>query len=215
MRTTFAPVFASAVALALAAAPVAVQAHPHVFIDTQLRVDVAPDGTLRGIEVSWTYDDFYSLLIFADMGLDQDGDARLSPNEVARLDGFDLQWIDGYEGDSYVTRSGQPVPLGAPEPRGTRVEDGRITTVHYRPAQGPADGAVIKAYDPYFYTAYTLITPVKIDGPCAVDVTPVNLDKAYSLAEEMLYGGNYDQDAGEYPEVGEAFADTVVLTCAG
>ncbi|MEO0402996.1 MAG: DUF1007 family protein [Pseudomonadota bacterium] len=202
-------------ALMLAAAPLAAPAHPHVFVDTGLRLVIDADGTLTGIEVSWTYDDFYSLLLFADLGLDQDGDSQLRPDEVRRLDGFDLQWVDGFEGDAYVLRNGTPIALGAPEGRGVSVENGLITTTHFRAANAPADGLVIKAYDPTFYTAYTLVGEVGVDGPCSTSVLPVDLDAAYSLAEELLYGGSYDPNTDEYPAVGEAFADTVTLSCAG
>ncbi|WP_415403677.1 DUF1007 family protein [Tateyamaria sp. SN3-11] len=204
-----------ALALGLAAAPIVGVAHPHVFVDTQLRVVVGNDGTFQGVEVSWTYDDFYSLLLLSDYGLDNDGDGALDPNELARLDGFDLQWIDGFEGDSYATRNGTPVKLGAPEGRGVEVTNGQITSTHFRPASAPADGVVIKAFDPTFYTAYTLVGEVQIDGPCRATQIPADLDAAYTLVEELLYvTPSSDLEEG-YPEVGEAFADTVTLSCAG
>jgi ABC-type uncharacterized transport system substrate-binding protein len=200
-------------ALALLALPGMAPAHPHVFVDTGLRLIISDDGTLDGIEVSWTYDDFYSLLLFADLGLDPDGDSNLTPDEVRRLDGFDLQWIDGFEGDAYVLRDDVPVTLGAPQSRGVSVKDGLITTTHFRSVGVPADGLVIKAYDPTFYTAYTLVGDVAVDGPCTAEAVKADIDAAYAKAEELLYGGSYDPESDEYPEVGEAFADTVSVSC--
>lgn len=200
-------------ALGLAAAPITGQAHPHVFIDTTLRAVVDADGTFRGIEVRWAYDDFYSLLIFADMGLDSDGDGRLRPDEIQRLDGFDLQWVDGFEGDSYASLDGAPVALGPPQPRGTTVEGGRIITTHFRAADAPAAGLRIKAYDPTFYTAYALVGQVEVDGPCTAMIDPVDLDAAYTKLEELLYATPEAEATDYYPEVGESFADTVMLSC--
>jgi len=199
----------------LCIAPVAALAHPHVFIDTTLRAAVDADGTFTGLEVEWAYDDFYSLLIFADMGLDTDGDGQLSPEEVQQLEGFDLQWIEGFEGDSYAIQDGQPVALGTPEFRAARVEGGRIITTHFRAAQAPAAGLQIKAYDPTLYTAYALVGQVEVDGPCTTIIDPADLDSAYSRLEELLFGNPVPDGDGmvEFPAVGESFADTVTLSC--
>lgn len=198
----------------LALLPAAALAHPHVFVDTQLRLQINEAGIFEGIEVKWTYDDFYSMLLLADMGLDRDGDGRLVQGETILLDGFDRQWIEGYQGDTYVTRDGVPVALGPPEGRGTTVENGLITTTHFRAASGPADGLVIKAFDPTFYTAYSLVGPVDTGAFCEAAILPADLDAAYTLVEELLYATPSSDAEQDYPEVGEAFADTVRLTCA-
>lgn len=189
-------------------------AHPHVFIDTKLKVLVDARGIFKGIEVQWTYDDFYSLLLMAELGLDVDGDGNLTPGELALLDGFDLQWMAGFEGDSYAIRNGKPVRLGKPQGRGISVKDGRITTVHFRPARAPADGLLLQAYDPTFYTAYELVGPVAVEGPCTASIQPADLDAAYTQVEELLYATPTAEAEETYPEVGEAFADTVTLSCA-
>ena len=200
-------------ALCLCTSPMIAQAHPHVFIDTTLRAVVDADGTFKGLEVQWSYDDFYSLLIFADLGMDSDGDGRLRDDELARLDGFDLQWVEGYEGDSYARQNGVPVALGPPEARGTRVEGGRIITTHFRAADAPAAGLEIKAFDPTFYTAYALVGQIEVEGPCTAMIEPADLDAAYSRLEELLYATPEADATDYYPEVGESFADTVLLSC--
>lgn len=209
MSTLRAPLLA----LCLSVTPITGQAHPHVFIDTTLRAVVDEDGTFKGLEVQWAYDDFYSLLIFADLGMDTDGDGRLRPDELERLEGFDLQWIEGYEGDSYARQGGQPVTLGPPQARATTVEGGRIITTHFRAADAPAAGLQIKAFDPTFYTAYALVGQVEVDGPCTAIIEPANLDEAYTKLEELLYATPESEATDYYPEVGESFADTVMLSC--
>lgn len=201
----------TAVALWLAA-PLA-QAHPHIFVQTGLTLVADEAGRLVGIEVSWTYDDFYSLLLLEDMGLDPDGDGALTPDELARLDGFDLNWIEGYMGDLYVTAGDAPVTLGRPEGRGTEVVAGQIVTRHYRsfaPVTGPV---TVKAYDPTFYTAYDLEGGVRVPDGCTLSIRPADLDRAYTLVEEALYKNPAMPDDA-FPEVGEAFADVVEVTCS-
>lgn len=193
------------------AAPLA-QAHPHVFVETGLTLVADDAGRLIGVEVSWTYDDFYSLLLLEDMGLDPEGDGELTVEELTTLDGFDLNWIEGYLGDLYLTAGNASVELGRPEGRGTEVVAGRIVTRHFR-AFSPLEGAVtVKAYDPTFYTAYDLEGGVTVPEGCDLKVQPADLDRAYTMVEEALYGKPATEDDA-FPEVGEAFADTVEVTC--
>jgi ABC-type uncharacterized transport system substrate-binding protein len=204
-------VIPAALALSLAA-PLA-QAHPHVFVQTGLTLVADADGRLVGVEVSWTYDDFYSLLLLEDMGLDPDGDGALTPDELARLEGFDLQWIEGYLGDLYLTAGDAPVDLGRPEGRGTAVIAGQIVTRHFRsfaPQSGPV---IVKAYDPTFYTAYDLEGGVTVPDSCKLAIQPADLDRAYTMVEEALYKNPAMPD-DEFPEVGEAFADVVEVSCS-
>ncbi|MEC9104101.1 MAG: DUF1007 family protein, partial [Pseudomonadota bacterium] len=90
-------------ALSLAAGlwPGQAQAHPHVFVDTALTVELDAEQRITAVTVTWVYDDFYSLLVLQDMGLDEDADGILAPGELAQLDGWDMKWIEGYAGDLY------------------------------------------------------------------------------------------------------------------
>ncbi|WP_264210203.1 DUF1007 family protein [Leisingera thetidis] len=208
--TRFIPLLA-----AVLLAPHGAAAHPHIFVDTGLKAVVSEDGQLLAVEITWAYDEFYSLLIFEDRGLDADFDGALTAEELAGLQGFDMQWTEGFLGDTYLSRAGEALALGAPEHLSTEVADGRITTRHRRVLAEPqaADGVVIKAYDPTYYTAYTLTSGLELSGGCTGDVTPPDLDAAYTKVEELLYAMPSDQAEDAYPEVGEAFADTVRLSC--
>ncbi|MCR9127453.1 MAG: DUF1007 family protein [Rhodobacteraceae bacterium] len=196
------------------AAPVA--AHPHIFVDTALRVVLDDQSRIAGVEVVWRYDELYSMLTFEDRGLDSDYDGRLSPAETAILSGFDMNWVPGFEGDLYVMADGgAALRLGPPEPRGLTVRDGQIVTTHFRPLAQPvpAAGVVLRAYDPTFYTAYDL-TEVTVSGTgCAALVERADVDAAYARLQDLLAALPDDGSAAEYPEVGAAFADSVVLSC--
>ena len=202
-----------ALCTALTLLPQAAAAHPHIFVQTGLRVEVSESGQITAIEVSWRYDELYSLLMFEDLKLDSDYDGRLRPDELTFLHGFDMNWDAGFEGDLYVTHEGQPVALGPPEPLETTVDNGQITTRHRRTLQVPASGTLIEAYDPTFYTAYELVGDVSISGTCQTEVTPADLNTAYAKLEEMLYGMSQQEADEAFPEVGSEFADKVRITC--
>lgn len=199
--------------------PVAATAHPHIFVDTALEFIVDAEGRLTGVRVAWAYDELYSLLVLEEHGLDQDFDGRVTAEELETLRGFDMNWIPGFEGDLYLTGPEGPVALLGPVDGDVAVEDGRVISFHTRPLATPLDASApitAKAYDPTFYSAYEVTRGATASGAgCAVSVTPPNLDAAYTMLEELLYGprsGEFSED--NFPEVGEAFADTVVLTCA-
>ncbi|TNJ48218.1 DUF1007 family protein [Phaeobacter sp. B1627] len=205
--------------------PAPLAAHPHIFVDTGLALEVDDAGILRAVEVTWAYDDFYSLLIFEDLALDGDLDGQLTPQELQTLQGFDLNWSPGFAGDLYVT-TGPDAPgqeqeqaqvLGAPQHLSTEVANGVITTRHRREVTAPvpveAAGVTLRAYDPTYYTAYEISRGVRVSGPCTATVTAPDLDRAYTLVEELLYAMPADQAEDAYPEVGRAFATTVMLDC--
>ncbi len=199
----------------LAVSPCVAMAHPHVFVDTGLKIILGSDGFVQGVEVSWGYDALYSMLTFEDMGLDSDYDGFLTDAEIVTLAGFDLNWRPGFEGDLFLEVAGVPVALGAPEGRGVQIEDARIVSTHYRPLVTPvaARELVLRAYDPTFYTAYDLTRDVTVEGACTVIVTPADLDEAYTLVEELLYAMPTSEVEDNFPAVGKAFADTVVIQC--
>jgi len=209
-----------ALALALAVLPAPVLAHPHVFIDTGLTFVVDAENRLTEIRVTWAYDELYSLLVMEDFGLDDDYDGVLKPEELETLDGFDMQWIEGFKGDTYVSTDGAAHALSAPLAHETAVENGRIVTTHTRRLATPValtSPVSLKAYDPTYYTAYSVSRGAVVEGGagCAATIAPADLDAAYTLLEEFLYGPR-SAEFGEdnFPEVGEAFADEVRLACA-
>lgn len=196
-------------------APAAAGSHPHIFVDTAVKAVVSDAGELQAVEITWAYDEFYSLLIFEDRALDSDYDGALTAEELAKLQGFDMAWVEGFQGDTYLTLEGEALALGAPEHLSTEVSEGRITTRHRRALVQPkaADGVVIKAYDPTYYTAYTVNRGLEVTGGCQGSITPPNLDQAYTMVEELLYAMPTEQAEESYPKVGESFADTLRLSC--
>ncbi|SLN14052.1 hypothetical protein PSM7751_00330 [Pseudooceanicola marinus] len=207
-------------ALALLAPATAARAHPHIFISTTLALEIDEEGQLTGIDVTWAYDEMYSMLLLDELSLDPDFDGILTDAELEELDGYDLNWMEGFAGDLYVTApDGQDLALGPPEGLGVTFDDGVYASRHRRRPEAlpEADGLVVKAYDPTFYTAYDLQGGVSLSGPgasaCELNVTPPEVDDAYEeLAAELA---ELPPDATGYPEVGETFADTIRIRCGG
>lgn len=198
-------------ALLLSAAPLG--AHPHIFVDTGLKLIADDAGRIIGVDVTWRYDPLYSLLVLEDMELDSDFDGMLTADEQDALTGFDLKWDAGFEGDLYASGPEGRLALGAPEGRGTRLMGEQITSRHFRAFDRPVSQVSLKAYDPGFYTAYDLTIGIDLPEGCKAVVRKADTDAAYARVSALLGDAVDDLDA-DYPEVGEAFADEVIVTCA-
>lgn len=208
--------------VALAAAPVRpALAHPHVFIDAGLALVTGADGTITAVEVTWRYDELYSLILLQDYGLDPDFDGALTDAEVAATLGFDLNWNGGFEGGLVLTRDGTALTLGAPEAVSMTLRpDGRIETTHRRAVSGDPGGGPVEAqvYDAAFYIAFEATLPSAMTtggADCVPELHRADLDAAYAALEtELAAIGGAVAAEDNFPAVGALFADRLVFACA-
>lgn len=205
--------FLSVLTLGLLAAPLG--AHPHIFVDTALRFEVNDAAEITGVTVSWTYDDFFTLLILEDMGLDPDGDTILTDAELEQLHGFDLvEWPEGFEGDLYVYSNGEKIEMPRPRPIGIAVEDGLITATHYREIPPvPVEGLEVHQYDPTYYVAYDVSQGVTFTSP-ACDAVVTDPDQAAAQAAIEEEAGGSMEDVFNEMRVGIHFSDRIQISCA-
>ncbi len=194
-------------------------AHPHVFIDAGVRLVTDDDGAVTAVEVTWLYDELYTLILLQDYALDMDFDGALTEAEVAETLGFDLNWNSGFEGGLVLTREGEPLTLGAPEPVSLTLRtDGRMQTTHRRPVAGDPGTGVIEAqvYDEAFFIAFEATLPSALIGAaeCVPELVRADLDAAYAALEtELLAIGGVVAAEDNFPAVGALFADTLVFSC--
>jgi ABC-type uncharacterized transport system substrate-binding protein len=220
VRIAPAPILALMATL-LTAPPV--QAHPHIFIDSALEVIFDDEGRAAAVRVSWLYDDFYSLVMLQDRGLDPDGDGTLTPAEEAALNGFDMDWDADFAGDTYVLAEGtRAVGLGRPADWTVRVEKGRIISTHLRALAEPVAVAevplILQVYDPTYYSAYTVLGTPLLTGAgaagCTVQVFAPDLTAAQQELQAILQEYTADQTVEmDFPAVGANFAEEARVTC--
>lgn len=193
-------------------------AHPHIFVDTGLDLRFDARGKLIEVRTTWAYDEFYSLLITEDRGLDPDFDGVLTPEELADLRGFDMQWTPGFNGDLVIMQDGQQVALSGPMNATAIYEDARITTTHVRQVSGlqtPGQPIELRPYDPTYYTAYDITLPVQIEGNEACKKRIAMPDIAARLQEVSAQLAEMDTilEDENVPDVGILLATTVTVTC--
>ena len=198
-----------------------VSAHPHVFIDTGLEVIFDQAGRVTGIRVTWTYDDFYTLMIMEERKLDPDGDGALTDAEKAGFAGFDMDWNADYPGDTYALVDGVPLQLSRPSEFTADVRDGKIVSTHLRqldPPFRPEQAVlVVRSYDPGYYFSYKIPQNATLTGGAGCfaqldspDPT-VTKAKVKTILKTFSKGGGLDQN---FPRIGELLADEVKVTCS-
>lgn len=195
-------------------------AHPHEFVDAGLGFRFDDQGRVTAIEVEWRYDAFTSMLILSDLGMNPAA-TDLAAAEAPELQGFDLDWMPGYDGDLWPLAAEAPVPMGPPAAGPATLEAGQVVSRHTRPLLAPLDPAaaalVVQVYDPEFYVAYTVagIAPPNGRPGCRVQVMVADMDAAYArlaaMLEELSPGA--EDIEGDFPRVGRDFADEVHLIC--
>lgn len=208
--------------LALTLPPAIVMAHPHVYIDAGLDMDYNADGDLAQITVQWAYDDFYSLLIIEDMGLDPDGDGILTEDETRQLQGFDSEWEPGFDGRLFPTVDGTPVAMQPGRDFTARYQDGRLISTHVRVLDEPVQGekpVQIQVYDPEYYVQFSMPEAPAITGrdDCRIDLQSGD-PAAAAAAYDKAVSDALDDDSTAQAEmltvdIGDAGADQVRVVC--
>lgn len=212
-------------ALMLSLLPLAAAAHPHVYIDASLGLVYDGEGQLTGVEVTWSYDELYSLLIIEDLGLDPDGDGMLEPDEQARLAGFDGDWEPGFDGRLYLAAEARRIALDGPQGFTADYRDGRVISRHLRPLSAPLPGGAplsVQVYDPEFYVDFTLLDTTRLIGRSDCRTLfepgdPAAAPEAYRQAVEMaLQDGSGAAEAELVTvDIGAAGAERLAVVCDG
>lgn len=209
-----------AIALLSAAMPAA--AHPHVFIDADAALIFGKSGRLEAVRVTWTYDEFYSLMMIEDARLDADGDGTPDPDRLRAFAGKDVDWMAGFPGHIILEQDGKPVALKGPVAHAARYADGRIVTSHVRPlrqpvAVTPGHALMLRLYDPEYFVAYDTPRDPVTEGRSGCSVVrrlPVSSGQEELLAALQELDFQSDSLAiMSMADVGISFAERFEVTC--
>ena len=219
------PIRAAMIAAALGA-PAPALAHPHIFVDAGLQVYFDDDGHLAALRITWVYDEFFSMLMLSDLELDSGFSGTLTPEDHEALQGFDMNWIEGYHGDVFLSLDGEAMDLTGPLEWTSDLIDDQLVSTHLRAVEHRADPAgakiSIEVYDPSYYTSYRIVGTPDIRGrsDCRVRIFEPDWDAAdaqLQAALDEMFGAGMDEFEieADFPAVGRLFADEARIECAG
>jgi ABC-type uncharacterized transport system substrate-binding protein len=195
------------------------KAHPHVFVDARTGFIFGSDGQLEALRISWTYDEFTTLILFESLNLDLDGDGQFNDADRAAVIDGEVNWDPDYKGDVYLEVAGEDYPLGRPEAAAVTLENNQVEVSFDLPLSRPVriDNTTVflRLYDPIFFYAYTILPAIEsVDLPedCQVQIVPFEPNAAENaLQEELTALGR--EEAPTQENVGRLFSDEVHLTC--
>ena len=206
------PICAAMILVAACGAGTLALAHPHVFVDVDLSIEVAEDGVVRRLRQEWTFDDMYSA--FAVQGLPG---PRGEPTPEA-LAGLAEEMMDKLDGVDYFTTASAPdqdlQAIGAEDAR-VAFEDGRLRlsfSVGLRAIAGNPQEVSFRVFDPQYVVAITMKEPVRLIGPAHCRFTII---KPGALGEDEARQLDDSRRTNQLSiDFGGKLASTVALSCA-
>ena len=202
-------------ALALAALPAPLAAHPHGWIDIRTEILVDDAGRIEALRQAWLFDELYSAFMlddFAQAGLEREqGLAELLRQDVEALAPFD-----------YFTRvevAGEPQQFEPVRAYANGVAQGRIWFRFELPLAEPVDptGRDLRyaVFDPTYFIELLhhgerpVVLPAALEERCAVElIAPDPPAEIVSLAAML----DRTEEGGD--GLGAHFAEWVELRCA-
>jgi ABC-type uncharacterized transport system substrate-binding protein len=196
--------------------PAAATAHPHVFIEGGVDFLFDGEGRLESLRVTWIYDPLNSLFMLEDLGLPVDA-PELEPADRARLAAYQTEWVEGYDGDSYLWHHGERIGLSGPLAPEAEIRDGQVAIMFRRDVATPFrpdPTTAVQVYDPTYFTAYSVTATPHLEGApdgCRAEVVPYRPTRELADLQERLSEIPIDGDPDGDP--GALFADRVMVAC--
>ena len=190
------PILGALVAvLACAAAPVTVNAHPHVFITTETTV-LYEKGAFVGFRHKWTFDEFYAAMAIE--GLDKNKDGKYDREELSELAKVNIDGLKEFGYFTFPALAGQELKVGEAQDYWLEYVDGKLSLLFTLPLAQPvlaeAKGLTFSIHDPSYFIAFELAKkdPVKLSegAPkgCKVGIGRAPEDAAATDALQKQFG---------------------------
>ena len=192
-----------------------VSGHPHAWIDLRSRVLMNEKGEIEALELSWLFDDYYTVLVAEELGAKGEAtDAYL--NEITERNLSNLQEYDYF---TAITYDGERQAVDEVSRYETEVHDGRLWMRFEVPLATPIDPKVgevtFSVYDPTYWIEILHMEgePILFSGEgarhCLGEIKQPN-----PTIEQVSLAAALDQDESVGDGLGELFAETVVVSCS-
>lgn len=127
-------------------------AHPHVFIESELEIELGEDG-VKGIWHHWTFDEYFSAWIIEEF--DQNKDGLISPQEAEKLYNEAFKNLKKFGFWTRVLKGDEDIPVARLEDFSVEIKDNLATYSFFLPLDIPVtqenEEILILAYDEDYY----------------------------------------------------------------
>ncbi|WP_367718123.1 DUF1007 family protein [Nitratireductor sp. GISD-1A_MAKvit] len=193
-------------------------AHPHVFAEARLDVNVDGKGNIKSLHHVWRFDDLFSSTVLVEF--DKNQDLALNQEELEDVAGVVHTSLADFNYFQMVTQGGKDVAMEAPERLiADFVDNQLIILFESKPEKPLALGSTVSlgVYDPTFYTAIDFIedsymTVNDLPAGCSKAVVRPDPDEALAQNQQTLTEAFFDDPVGN--DMSKIFATRLEITCS-
>jgi ABC-type uncharacterized transport system substrate-binding protein len=204
-------------ALFAAMMPQSARAHPHVFAEARLEVQVNPDQTVKALRHLWRFDDLFSSTVL--MEFDKNSDLKLDDVELQDVAQTVHQSLAEYKYFQVVTLDGTDVDMQPPPSLIANFENEQLIILFESQPKAPLKltGKVdFGVYDPTFYTAIDFtedsnLTVAGLPTGCKSSVIRPDPDEVLAQNQSTLTDAFFNDPAGT--NMSKIFATRLELNC--
>ena len=150
--------------------PIAVQAHPHVWITMTEEILFSPDGKMTGIANAWTFDEGYSA--YAVQGIPTKPDGTIARETLDVLAKSNTEALEEFGYFTAVRIDGKKIVLAAPKDYWLDY-DGHVMTYHMtlplKEPMKPGKINMVEIYDPTYFVSFSFAESAT---PAAMPTSP-------------------------------------------
>lgn len=193
-------------------------AHPHVFAEARLDVNVDAGGNVTSLHHVWRFDDLFSSTVLVEFDKNQDlvlDQAELE--EVANVVHGSLADFNYFQ---LVTKGGKDVPMQAPERLVADFVDNQLIILFESEPEAPlplVGEVAFGVYDPTFYTAIDFVedsymTVNNLPADCTSSVVRPDPDEAIAQNQQTLTEAFFNDPTGN--DMSQILATRLELNCS-
>lgn len=204
-------------ALAITGTGGAAEAHPHVFAEARLEVEVAPDGHVEALRHVWRFDELFSSTVLLEF--DADTDNKLEEPELEHVASVITNSIAEFGYFQTITDKGKDIGVEPVTDMKVMFEDGQMivffTTVPEKPI-AITNSPTFGVFDPTFYTAIDFYddSNMVLEGApanCSGKMVVPDPDEALAQNQATLTDAFFNDPAGT--DFSKLLATRMEVTC--
>ena len=140
-------------------------AHPHIFVDATVQIQLDKDGKVEKLSQHWLFDALFSAGVILDF--DKNGDRFLDPSELAEISKTIRESLADFDYFQSVTADGKAIKLANPDKLVADMKNNQLSLYIENKPQSPlyikrGGRYSFTLYDPSFYVAVNFKRDVDI-----------------------------------------------------
>jgi ABC-type uncharacterized transport system substrate-binding protein len=193
----------------------AARAHPHVWVSMRSQIVYAPDGAIRGVRHSWTFDGIYSA--FATQGITTKTKGVFTREDLAPLAEVNVISLQEFDYFTIAKSNGKRIALANPVDYWLDFED-EILTLHFTlPLKTPLKtrAFTVEIYDPVAFVDFAFGSgdAVTLSGAPASCKLSLQKPKGSDKAQALSLGEAFFSSLTRSSNWGAQLVNTITVQC--